>query len=453
MGRSGGWGSSGLVALALAAAAAAGAQPGSAGVDPAGSGNGRDAPAAAAPPDELSITAPPPVIVRVPPAMRSEAGAPAEVSVSPDGRTIVISGAIGMGTAARVSRALTEASEARVVALYSPGGDLLEAQRIATLLRARALDTSVDLLCVSACTLILLAGEERSATPNATIGFHRPEPYRRTDEQRRNALALARSLYQRAGVADAFIERALATPFESIWTPDYETMRSANVLTRRSLGGETSALAARYASRDALGDALVADDASRTLRALHPELVEAAIDSAWRARESGANDLGIRNAFRAVLMARLPELLATATDDQVDEYLQLAIDQLQAARRLDPEACVRLARGQLDASFTIPFELIEREVELMVQIASNPPLAPAPPKREVADQLLEGILAALPEDQVAALAEPESAASSGAICEASLNFFSAIRSLPRVSRGTVQRYLFSLAGADPVTED
>lgn len=60
------------------------------------------------------------------------------------------------------------------VALDSPGGSVSDAIAIGSVIRARGLSTSVadGALCASSCPLILAAGVERRAAPQAAIGVH-----------------------------------------------------------------------------------------------------------------------------------------------------------------------------------------------------------------------------------------------------------------------------------------
>ena len=63
-------------------------------------------------------------------------------------------------------------NQVRVVKLSSSGGEVGAAYEIVDVVIERQLDTHVIDFCESACTLILLAGVNRTAEKNAKIGFH-----------------------------------------------------------------------------------------------------------------------------------------------------------------------------------------------------------------------------------------------------------------------------------------
>jgi hypothetical protein len=119
----------------------------------------------------------------------------------------------------------------RSVVLTSPGGRMLEAERIAALIRKRRLDTRVEEYCLSACTSLLLAGRERTAPEQARIGFHQPSFPGMDAYEMSDAIEQTRAEYLAAGVSSAFVARALATPAQSMWFPQPDQLIEANVLT------------------------------------------------------------------------------------------------------------------------------------------------------------------------------------------------------------------------------
>ena len=162
---------------------------------------------------------------------RDSLGRAAEIRLSKNGRELTLRGALAAGSAERFKAALEGAPQAKTVVLSSPGGRMLEAQRIAELVRAARLDTRVEDICMSACTGILLAGRERTAPEDARIGFHQPSFPGTTQAEMRGAIDEARSAYLAAGVEPAFVWRAMSTPARSMWFPSHYELESAGVLT------------------------------------------------------------------------------------------------------------------------------------------------------------------------------------------------------------------------------
>src|SRR5262249_49800538 len=96
-----------------------------------------------------------------------------QVAVLDQGRTLELRGAFGTGAAHTVEQILATTPRVQTIILDSNGGRIFEADRIAAIVRERGISTYVEGHCESACTRIFLAAKDRSATPNARIGFHR----------------------------------------------------------------------------------------------------------------------------------------------------------------------------------------------------------------------------------------------------------------------------------------
>lgn len=162
---------------------------------------------------------------------RDSIGAIAEMKMSADGSELAVRGNLANGAAARFEAVLAKSPAVRRVALTSPGGRMLEAERMAAAIRERRLDTRVEGYCMSACTSLLLAGRERTAPEQARVGFHQPSFPGMDAYEMRDAIERTRAEYLAAGVSPAFVARALMTPAQGMWFPQPDELIEAKVLT------------------------------------------------------------------------------------------------------------------------------------------------------------------------------------------------------------------------------
>jgi hypothetical protein len=162
---------------------------------------------------------------------RDPIGALAAMSMDSSGKTLELKGALSSGAADQLEEVLASAPNAQLVVLDSDGGRIFEALRMAELIRARGLDTRVEQHCASACTLILLAGKDRSAHRFAQIGFHQPDFPGLSEDEKRAIINDNRGDYTKAGIGPEFLDRALSTPPAEMWYPTHAEMVEAGVLT------------------------------------------------------------------------------------------------------------------------------------------------------------------------------------------------------------------------------
>jgi hypothetical protein len=135
-----------------------------------------------------------------------------EVALSSDGRVVTFAGGINDGAAAAIDRAIGAAPRVGTLLLHSPGGWLREGRRMADVVKRYRLNTRVEGECFSACTLVLLAGANRSAGERARIGVHRGRSIGESAEGRAEPAQREESeLYRSAGLrATRFSTRKLS---------------------------------------------------------------------------------------------------------------------------------------------------------------------------------------------------------------------------------------------------
>ena len=363
---------------------------------------------------------------------------PVDVQVAADGRSLLLLGPLGSGSAERVDAALARAPGVRLVHLSSPGGRVYEAARIAEAIRRRGLDTYVDGLCASACTVALMAGRDRGATPNARIGFHRAS-FAGVDVLQGDPLA---AVYREAGASPAFLARVASTSSRDIWYPTPRELVDNHVITRTSLGGETSydlAIAGIRTPAD-LRAALQKSPMWRNAERRLPGTIERAVAAGWDAHRRGANDGEVFAAIRGVSAALLPRALATAGDDQLDAFVHLFLDETRATLAISPQACADFLDGRLDGRLVLPPALARRDIDFMAGLFASPAMAPRPVGQAALGAALRPALRRLTPAQVQMVAHPERHPGQPAgRCDAALALYEAIDTLPDAPRHVALR--------------
>jgi hypothetical protein len=153
--------------------------------------------------------------------------------VPPAGATaILFKGGFSFGAAGILQEALDAAPKAHLVAFDSPGGRPLVADQIATLIRARHLDTYVERYCASACTVAFVAGTVRSANPKAKFGFHLAASIAFEGLSSIEFVRMERRWFVRGGVSLSFGNRAMHAPNRSPYLPPLDELIAAGYLHR-----------------------------------------------------------------------------------------------------------------------------------------------------------------------------------------------------------------------------
>ncbi|MCK8463292.1 hypothetical protein MUY35_05445 [Aliiroseovarius sp. S1339] len=156
-----------------------------------------------------------------------------DLTVDADEQMILFHGEITLGVTKRMADLLAQNADLRTVYLDSTGGNIFEARGVAKLVAAAGLDTHVDGQCSSACTIVFVAGTQRTSGPEARIGFHgyallnaaKLPQFDVSAEQERD-----RASFMKQGVSETFLNRIYDSPNTSIWFPNRDELLRAGVL-------------------------------------------------------------------------------------------------------------------------------------------------------------------------------------------------------------------------------
>lgn len=128
---------------------------------------------------------------------------------------------------------LEAAKDLRIVVLNSTGGHVQAGRAIGLFLAETGLNTRVDEVCFSACTLVFAGGVKRAVGPNGALGFH---GYRFVDALQVQTVIITdieqkdRAFLQAQGIDAAFVEQIFATSPETLWRPTKVELQAAGVL-------------------------------------------------------------------------------------------------------------------------------------------------------------------------------------------------------------------------------
>jgi hypothetical protein len=157
---------------------------------------------------------------------------PHQFRIMASGEMLEFSGGITFGVAKEMEGFLNAMTNVKTVRLNSLGGRILEAQKMANLIKARRLSTFVERDCLSACTIVFLGGADRAIMPTARLGFHQPTFRGMTAADRSAAIANEERRLQEFGLSRAFAEHANRTEASSMWFPEKDELIREHVVTR-----------------------------------------------------------------------------------------------------------------------------------------------------------------------------------------------------------------------------
>jgi hypothetical protein len=260
---------------------------------------------------------------------------PYSVRLMRGGTEAEIAGGFKYGLAREVEKVFAGAPQLGVVHLNSAGGRIGEAVKIARLIAQRGLATYTSATCASACAVAYAAGRERFLRNGARLGFHRG-----IFAGRENAEAIRRLLLS-AGIAPAFVERAVSQSADSIWYPTDAELAGGRVVTAfvdsyRFAASGFGADATLLAFEDALRRTPALEALSESQPGLFDDIAELYVRRYFDGRSLGEIEDEVRRTKVSPFIAgRLPQV----DDGILVDYARLLADQYAALGAGDPAAC------------------------------------------------------------------------------------------------------------------
>jgi hypothetical protein len=378
-----------------------------------------------------------------------------ELTVLAGGQSILLFGGINEGSALKLESILNLAPSVNTIVLESPGGWIREGEKIADIIRRRGLNTYVDGTCASACTIAFLAGKERTADPNAKIGFHASHLVGDMDTSPTTlSTAQLRNIYRNAGIQESFISKALDTPYADMWFPSVDELMTAHVLTRRSSGGETAILATALVknghSKETLAEEFKKIEIFSVMAQRMPQDFDHILNSVWVQAQTGATDAEVITAARNQVIPIIARLAPLATDQTLVAYHKVLVEEMEILLSKDPSVCVEMmfpTGKPVNLIRYMPKDLAARELELSAQILREADFSRAikPSETEIEEIALVASKDMTPKQiTIISNAQNRSTESADQVCGYALTFLKGLGSIPTAQRGRSMRILFSM---------
>ena len=382
-----------------------------------------------------------------------------EIRVLSGGNEVEFRGGIRSGAAKELERILAAVPQAKVLHVNSVGGRVREAEYMAKLVRGRGLITYTSEQCLSAATLVFIAGKERVVSARAKIGFHQAWLPGMTEAQRRTSDESLRQTMRQAGVADDFINHVLATPHESMWYPTIQEMRSAGVITSESFGERFAASGEvlRSSSPEDIDKVWSALPGLRAIKEIEPETYWTMVGEVSAGIQSGKTMTEVRRLVRRTSERLVVKYLPTASDEVLITTRDTWVEMLEKFKDCDSQACVAIfspksapadfnyGRILSDSENTNNMATLDRVLRSAAQSAS-PRLNARTAEEDLAR--IRSNLSQIYRDDLHLMArQDEWMEHSHRVCEMLLAYYRETQRLPQKRQGNLLRYL--LSGVSP----
>ena len=154
--------------------------------------------------------------------------------LSEDGSRVYLKGEYNFDLNSDLQILLKQNATIKTIELDSSGGLIYAARALAFTIGKNQLNTHVEGVCNSACTVAFMAGNNRTLGENGKIGFHQYEFQKQhplqvkqaEDEQEKD-----RQYFLGRGVSKEFLETVYRSGHHDIWQPERSVLKQSGVIT------------------------------------------------------------------------------------------------------------------------------------------------------------------------------------------------------------------------------
>lgn len=264
-----------------------------------------------------------------------------------NGTDIELIGGISLESEQMLEEALINNPDIRRIHLHSRGGRVLAAKRMVKIIKQYELDTYVKSECMSACTLLFLAGKNKLLANEGKLKFHAPGIGGISSHNNESLGQNMRRAYEAEQVPIWFLNKIMSTPNNTFWTPTQAELLKANIVDEvvdpdlypiSGLGPESEITV------DELESGLLTVDYMAAMKKFDSEAYTTIIDIYLKGMLAGIPQKEIMSQFNHFLYnERLPVYLAGASDEALVQYWEAQIFHMKELKESFPLACASLS--------------------------------------------------------------------------------------------------------------
>jgi hypothetical protein len=258
------------------------------------------------------------------------------VRVLRGGAELEVSGPITWGLTQQLDAALARAPNAHVVHLDSFGGRVGVALGIADIIAAHHLDTYVEHVCASACTVAFLAGQQRWIGERGRLGFHSGTV---AGSVNRVAEAGFRKRYERYGLPADFLDHIFRTPPTELWFPSRDELTDAHIITGMAADGKFAV--SGFGPQPNLRETeqqLLKQPIYAALQRTDPDWSTLMARWDWTV-SNGEPITGFAAELRTHIARNTRRLMPVAPDGALRQFASIMLSETASIQQTDPEAC------------------------------------------------------------------------------------------------------------------
>lgn len=266
---------------------------------------------------------------------------PLSLRVMNQGTEVELSGGFDFGASVKLAEVLADNPNIKTIHLNSVGGRIIEAKKLALMVKNNNLVTYSKTECLSACPIVFLAGKARLLAEEAKLGFHSASfgGVSGSDIAELNSELLA--LYEQAKVPDFFVKKVAKINANDMWKPSTDELIRAGIVDKIvDSGNYALSGVSDWRNPTTLDSELQKHELYQNLKKFDHQGYEIIRDSMVVSIKDGTPlNTVTANTNDYLYVERLNYYMQLAGDAEVIQYMQSQVKQMEYLQNEYPEKC------------------------------------------------------------------------------------------------------------------
>jgi hypothetical protein len=155
---------------------------------------------------------------------------PLSIRVMNQGTEIELQGGLEFGTSEKLAQILADNPLVKIIHLNSLGGRIVEANKLAAIVKNNDLITYSKTHCLSACPIVFLAGKEKLLGKGAKLGFHSASFGGVSGSELKELNTELLFQLEQANVSSWFVKKVSKVSSDDMWNPSTDELIKAHVI-------------------------------------------------------------------------------------------------------------------------------------------------------------------------------------------------------------------------------
>lgn len=255
-------------------------------------------------------------------------------------KELLVTGGIGSNSAKEFVKVANANPGLSIIHLNNDGGKIDSAYEIYKFIKENGYNTYTSGKCLSACTIMFLAGKQRMISKDGKLGFHSASIGELDGNDYEFINDFIKSIYIQSGLQDSFIEKVLSVPANEIHFPSHQELISSNavdLIVEPADFGNTSLI--KIFEQNKLEELILDNKTLKALKQYYPHLYALFLRKIEEISLDGSSANNLKKISSQFFNSNIREIVKHASSEAINKFASAQYMMFMESVDQSPQFC------------------------------------------------------------------------------------------------------------------